>query len=146
MKTDTFKNIKAGILLVFLLFSLVLASCARPQPDLPKEVSISWSELDQSVGLAVGDILEVVLPANPSTGYAWEAGFYNQSVLKPYGEPEFWSITKEELGAKEWQTLHFEAIGEGETELDLAYRRSFENEEGDQQIFQVYVIVKEAID
>jgi predicted secreted protein len=97
--------------------------------------------VDQEVGLEVGYILEVVLPANPSTGYAWEAGFYNQSVLKSYGEPEF-SSTSTNLGAKESQILHFEAIGEGETELVLVYKRSFENEGEEPQTFQVDVEVK----
>jgi predicted secreted protein len=91
--------------------------------------------------LEVGDILGVVLPTNPSTGYIWEVGFYNQSVLKPYGEPEF-SSTTTEIGAEESQKLHFAAIGEGETELVLIYQRSFENEGVDQQAFQVYVNVK----
>jgi len=141
MNTFNFKNIKAGILFILLLLSLVLASCSRPQPKTTKEVSIFWSEVDQSVGLEVGDILEVVLPVNPSTGYAWEAGFYNQSVLKPYGEPEF-SSTSTILGAEESQKLHFEAIDVGETDLVLVYRRSFENEGVDQQTFQVHVVVK----
>ena len=93
------------------------------------------------MGLEIGDILEVVLPAKPSTGYVWEVGFYNQSVLKPYGELEFFSAGTS-LGAEESQILHFEAIGEGETELVLVYQRSFENEGADQRTFQVYVTVK----
>lgn len=142
MKTYHFNFIKAGILLTLLL-PFILTSCARPEltPIPPVEVSIAWSEIDQSVGLEVGDILEIVLPAKPSTGYVWEAGFYNQSVLRPYGEPEF-SSTSTDLGSEESQKLHFEAIGEGETELVLVYRRSFEDEEPDRQTFRVYVTVK----
>jgi inhibitor of cysteine peptidase len=140
MKSYTFKNLKVGTPLI-LLVSFLLASCAQTQANPPKEVSILWSEIEQSVGLEVGDILEIVLPANPSTGYIWEAGFYNQSVLEPYGEPEF-SSASTNLGAEESQKLHFEAIGEGETELVLVYRRSFENEEEAQQTFQVQVVVK----
>ncbi len=131
---------RATILLILVL-PLVLASCARQQPKSPKEVSVAWSEVDQGVGLEVGDILEVVLPANPSTGYLWEVGFYNQSVLKPYGEPEF-SNSSANLGAEESEKLHFEAIGEGETKLILVYQRSFENEELDQQTFELDVVVK----
>ena len=86
-------------------------------------------------------MLEVVLPANPSTGYIWEAGFYNQSVLKSYGEAEFWSSSAN-LGAEESQTLHFEAIGVGETELILVYQRSFEDEGVNQQTFHVDVVVQ----
>ena len=140
MITYHLKKIKAGLLIILLL-SFVLSTCSRTQPDATKEVSILWSEIDQSVGLEVGDILEVVLPANPSTGYVWEVGFYNQSVLKPFGEPEYYNSSTN-LGAEESQKLHFEAIDVGETELVLVYRRSFEIEGVDQQIFQVYVVVK----
>ena len=140
MKSYNYKNIKAGILLILLL-SFFTASCAQPEPKPSKEVSIAWSEIGQGVGLEVGDILEIVLPANSSTGYLWEVGFYNQSVLKSYGEPEI-SSTSTNLGAKESQLLHFEAIGEGETELVLVYRRPFEEEDVNQQTFQVDVIVK----
>lgn len=131
-------------MLILLLLSLFLTPCVllKPQstgePQSTKEVSISYSEIKQSVGLEVGDILEVVLPANPSTGYIWEVGFYNQTVLKPFGEPEFYKINTD-LGAQETQKLHFEAIDEGETELVLLYRRSFENEVKDQQTFGVHV-------
>lgn len=126
---------------LILLVPLVVASCARQQPKSPKEVSIAWSEVAQGVGLEVGDILEVVLPANPSTGYIWEVGFYNQSVLKPYGEPEF-SNSNANLGAEESEKLHFEAIGEGETKLIMVYQRSFEDERVDRQTFEVDVVVK----
>ena len=128
-------------IIFILVLPLVFASCARQQPKSPKEVSIAWSEVDQGVGLEVGDILEVVVPANPSTGYVWEVGFYNQSVLKPYGEPEF-SSSSANLGAEELEKLHFDAIGVGETELILVYQRSFENEGVDQRTFQVDVVVK----
>jgi predicted secreted protein len=141
MKTHNLKNIKIGILLIFLLW-FVLASCALPEPKPSKEVSIAWSEIDQGVGLEVGDILEVVLPANLSTGYLWEVGFYDQSVLNPYGEPEFFS-TSTNPGTEESQKLHFEAIGEGETELVLVYQRSFEEQDVNQRTFQVDVTVKQ---
>lgn len=140
MKAHNLKNIKIGILFILLL-SFALASCAQPEPKPSKEVSILWSEIDQGVGLEVGDILEVVLPANPSTGYLWEVGFYNQSVLKLFGEPEFLR-TSTNLGAEETQKMHFEAIGEGETKLVLVYRRPFEEEDVNPKTFEVDVIVK----
>jgi predicted secreted protein len=140
MKTCSLKYITVGTLLIVLLSS-VLASCAQPQPNPPKEVAIYQSEIDQSVGLEVGDILEVALQANPSTGYIWEVGFYNQSVLRPYGEPEF-STTGTDPGAEELQKLHLEAIGAGETNLVLVTRRPFEKGAVNQQTFQVYVVVE----
>lgn len=139
MNTNNFKIIKAGRLIVLLLL-FVLGSCVQNQAKTPKEVGISWSEIDQGVGLDVGDILEVLLPVNPSAYSIWEVGFYNRSVLKPYGEPEFYSKSTN-LGEEKNQKLHFEAIGAGETELVLVYRRSYENKAMDQQTFQVHVVV-----
>lgn len=137
MKTRHFQNLIATILLILLLCS----SCAQQQPKPTKEVSISWSEIEQGVGLEVGDKLEVVLKANPSTGYAWDAGFYNETVLRPYGVAEF-SGNSTSLGAEETQLLHFEAIGEGKTDLVLVYRRPFDEGKGEQQTFQVHVTVE----
>jgi predicted secreted protein len=141
MRVHNITNLKTGMLLILLL-SLVPASCAQQGPKPSKEVSIAWSEIHQGVGLDVGDIMEVVLPANPAAGYLWEVVFYNQSVLKPYGEPEFFS-TSTNPGVDELQSLHFEAIGEGETELVLVYRRPSEEEVADQRTFRVDVTVKQ---
>jgi len=140
MKTEYFKKI-IFYSLGLALFLFGLPGCAQSQPKSPKEVSITWSEIEQGVGLEVGDTLELRLPANPSTGYAWEVGFYNQTVLKPIGDPKYTgSSTK--LGAEESQLMHFEAIGEGETELVMVYRRSFEDEGTDQEIFKIDVKVE----
>ncbi len=130
-----YKNI-----LTILLVVLAIAACDRLKARDSKEVSITEQEVQQSVGLDIGDTLEIVLAADPATGYAWEAGFYNQSVLKPVGEPEF---VKQDtnLGSEEKQKLHFEATGEGETELILMYRRSFEKDVPELKTFQVNVHV-----
>lgn len=139
MKNYQLKKKLAGYLIIP-VFLFALTACAQSQANSPKEVSIHWTEIEQGVELNVGDILEVVLPAKPSTGYQWEAAFYNQSVLKPYGESEF-SSTDTNLGGEETQTLHMEAIGEGETELVLVYHRTFE-ENTDQQTYKINVGVK----
>lgn len=144
MKAYKYTILKIAVLLILLLLSVVLVSCAQPPPNTPIppiEVSIARSECVKSVGLEVGNILEIVLPANLSTGYIWDVGFYNQSMLKPYGDPEFLR-TSTNLGTEESQKIHFEAIGEGETELVLVNQRSFENEGSDQKTFQVSVIVE----
>jgi predicted secreted protein len=38
--------------------------------------------------------------------------------------------------------MHFEAIDEGETDLVMVYRRSFEEDGVDPETFQVHVVVK----
>jgi inhibitor of cysteine peptidase len=140
MKTTILKKINVGMLLILLIPAALASSCVRSEAKPPEEISISWSEIDQEVELEVGDILEVVLPAQPSTGYIWEVGFYNKSVLESYGEAEF-SASSSILGGEESQLLHFTAIDEGETDLVLVYRRSFEEEGADQQTWEIFVTV-----
>jgi len=137
---NNLKNIKVGALLILLL-SFTLSACGQPQQKASKEVSIHWSEIDQGVGLEVGDILEIVLPASPSTGAVWEIGFYNQSVLKPYEDPEYYKLVTDP-DAGEFQNVHFEAIDVGETEVWLLYQQPSENEVVYPQAFQVNVVVK----
>jgi predicted secreted protein len=139
-KKEIIMKHRKNILFIIILL-LVSTSCARPQPKYPAEISISWSEFVQGVGLEVGDILEVVLPANPFTGYAWEIGFYNPSVLKPYGKTEF-SSDYTNVGAEESQKLHLEAIGQGETELVFVYCQPYERAEAYQMTFDINVAVK----
>lgn len=127
-------------ILIFLLITLILAACARQTPQPPVEVMITEQPVEQSVGLEVGNILEVVLPANPSTGYRWEVGLYNHSVLKQVGEPEFIQ-TSTNLGAEEDQVFHFEAIDTGETELKFEYRQPYEPEAEVQKTFSASVTV-----
>ena len=112
------------LLVIFLTF--LLASCDQPQADLPAEISISWSEIDQAIGLEAGSILEVVLPYEPYSGCQWEAGFFNPTVLEPYGEPEI-SDAAVNLDAPQTWLMHFTAVGEGETELVLLLNQFVEN-------------------
>ncbi len=129
-------------LLPALLIALFLASCSNsPVENNNKEVSITAGDIPQSVGLNVGDTLEVVLTANPSTGYRWEAGFYNQTVLKLAGEPEFVKQSTS-VGSYETQKVHFVALSEGETELVLVYKRSFEKAPPESKTFIMGVVVE----
>lgn len=128
-------------ILIFLLLPVILASCAHSEPKDKNEVSIGWSEIDQEIGLMVGDVLEIMLPAQPTSNYKWDIGFYNQSVLKPSDEPEI-STANNEPGTEELQIFHFEAIGTGETELVLVFRQLSGNDGIDQKTWKVYVTVK----
>lgn len=157
------KSIVIGTL-VLLLPAIFLASCDQALPTSPVQFSICLKASGctaEVVEIPVGAVLEIKLPANPSTGYSWEVGFFNPSVLEPFGEPEFSSASEEQeagedpygepdyssasyaLGAEDIQKLYFEAVGEGESELVLVYRRSFEDAGEDQEeVLKVLVIVK----
>jgi predicted secreted protein len=139
-KENTMKYLKVYTFALLLVF--LLSSCRQTQQfqKQPEEVSIRYSELVESIGLEVGQILEVEFPVDLVSGNRWEVGFYNQAVLEPVGEPEF-VIRSSDAGEEELQKLHFRANGKGETELVLLYRQPPGDESGD-QTFSLTVNVK----
>jgi inhibitor of cysteine peptidase len=92
------------------------------------EIRITAERMGESVEVKQGDVLVIELPANPSTGYAWEVKDLDATILEIVGEPEFiQSKSGEEIvGAVETQIIRLKAIGKGETRLELIYHRSFE--------------------
>jgi predicted secreted protein len=138
-KENAMRYLKVCIFAV--LLALLLESCGQAQQiqKQPVEKSIRYSGLVESVGLEVGELLEIVLPVDISSNYIWKAAFYNPSVLELKGAPEF-VISSTDAGEEELQKLHFKAKDEGETELVLLYQKPSDVQEADS--FTVTVCVK----
>jgi inhibitor of cysteine peptidase len=122
----------------------VLSACSAPGNPPSKTVQLTESGTlpGSGVGLVVGDTLELVLDGNASTGYAWEIGFIDSAVLRSLGDPEYVEAgTPERVGGEGQYTFRFLAIGEGQVELTLIYRRPFEPDVPPLRIFEVMVTV-----
>jgi inhibitor of cysteine peptidase len=130
---------RAGVLrkmMVMLLAILFLMfSCATSGG-----VALQASDNGSQVELRRGQNLVVSLEGNPSTGYTWEAGAYDERILRQVGEPAF-TPESEAIGAPGRQILRFEALGEGQTTLELVYHRPWEDTEPE-DVFAVEVVVR----
>ncbi|NPA26267.1 MAG: protease inhibitor I42 family protein [Chloroflexi bacterium] len=96
---------------------------------------------DQSeISLQVGQVLEVHLPANPTTGYTWlvKEGAPGPVVL--VAEPGF-TPEAQRLGAGGTLILRFRAVTPGETRVRLVYQRPWETGEPEED-FEFRVIVR----
>ncbi len=92
--------------------------------------------------VTVGDTIEVTLEGNPSTGYGWEVDTVDAAVLEPAGEPEFVSAADADVvGAGGTFTFTFTAAGDGETHLELVYRRPWETDVAPADGFGVTITV-----
>lgn len=80
-----------------------------------------------SVSVGVGEELTLVLPGNPSTGYAWTVTEGDPTVLRQLGDPEF-RPESSLAGAPGDLRISFQAMEPGETRLELEYARPFETE------------------
>ncbi len=79
--------------------------------------------------LRVGQELQVILPANPTTGYAWKVARL-PAVLRQLGPEEYIREAGREnmAGAGGTSLWRFEALAPGNGELELTYQREWEKD------------------
>lgn len=105
-----------------------------------RTVTIGAADDGGRVQLVVGQMLDVALGGNPTTGYLWMVDTIDRAVLRETGEWEF-VPDSDAVGAGGLVTLHFRAFAPGVTELKLSNRPSWEPESAAYETFAVQVIV-----
>ncbi|MBN1192370.1 MAG: protease inhibitor I42 family protein [Coriobacteriia bacterium] len=125
----------AALLAIALATVLVLSGC-------DDDVKLDEGADGSTVALRAGDVLELTLGSNRTTGYAWEA-VQVPDCLEQSGEPEYESKGMPGMmGAPGEETWRFTASEAGEGTLLLEYRRSWETEQDPAQTFEVEVNVE----
>ena len=127
------KLIKVLILISLLLAALTACGSA-------KEVNLDADDNGSQVELKTGQTLVISLEGNPTTGYTWEVAEVDEGVLRQVGEMEFEPEDTGDVGVGGVQTLRFETVNSGQTDLELVYHRSWE-EEQPLETFSVQVVV-----
>jgi inhibitor of cysteine peptidase len=122
----------------FLLMLIPLA-CAS-MPNNPKSVKVTEEDDGNTVDLDIGDRLEITLDSNPTTGYQWETIGDISSHLRQLGESSY-EPSGEGIGSGGKTVFIFEAIGAGQTRLELVYRQPFDKETPPTKTFDLTVIV-----
>ena len=102
-------------------------------------VIVTKADADKTVVASPGQTLEVVLDANPSTGYTWTVASAPE-FLKSEGEPTFASEgASGTVGAGGKQTLKFSVTAAGTGSLSLSYVRPWETGVAPAETFKVEV-------
>jgi predicted secreted protein len=116
-----------AILVLAALLPLTQAG-AMPRPDLPGGNTFLLSEQDDGrrVELQQGEVLVISLKGNPSTGYLWQVVQADERIVREVGNIQF-EPESDLLGAPATMTRRFEAVGPGQSDLVLAYRRPWED-------------------
>ena len=122
MVADDLRGIVKAVVLVCILV-LVLASCGEDSGTLVLIDTDSGSEVE----VAGGEVFEVQLASNPSTGYSWEVDAMStpglvELVRRTFVDPSAADV----VGAEGTEVFVFEAGAAGAGVLRLAYLRSFE--------------------
>jgi len=135
------------VMIALAALSLTLfTGCARSggkggSAEAPPEgaVMVTAADADQTVRVTPGQMLEVVLDANPSTGYTWTI-VSAPEFLQAEGEPGFRSEAASDIvGAGGKQTLEFSVTASGDGALELSYVRPWEQGVAPADTFRIEV-------
>ena len=105
--------------------------------------TLGESDSGSEVTAAVGDVIDVALEENPSTGYTWElAGL--PDVLEPIGD-EYIEPETDLVGAPGTRELSFEVVSEDAGILRLEYVRPFEDSPVAERIVEYIIVAGDAV-
>ena len=127
---------KISLLGMFFLAGVFLIACGA------KETALEAEDAGRQIELAVGEKMQVTLKSNPTTGYQWEVADIDESVLLQLGA-EYDADSPQLTGAGGEEAFTFEAVGTGETALQLIYHRSWEVDAPPVETFSVTIVVTE---
>jgi inhibitor of cysteine peptidase len=108
-------------------------------------------ELDASADgttqqLNKGEIMEITLESNPSTGYSWFATISDPKVVVQMGEPQYQepvsSSSTPIVGAAGTQTFFLQAVESGTATVTLDYKRGWETDVAPDKTITITVEVK----
>jgi len=99
---------------------------AQKGPLNPDTRLFTLADHNATAPIRVNETFQIVLEANPSTGYSWQVAGVDTSLLQA-GKVAF-RRTSKLLGAPEEQIIPFTALKSGDTTLNLSYARPWEKE------------------
>ncbi|HAB19098.1 MAG TPA: protease inhibitor I42 family protein [Verrucomicrobiota bacterium] len=120
------------------------AGCQSP----PQTRTITAADSGSTIQLKTGDLLEVKLESNATTGYTWQTIDVNSWVLARLTRPEYQptGATGPDgtplMGAGGTLTLTFRAVGPGTSPLKFGYLRPWEVDVVAAKTFEVTVVVR----
>lgn len=115
-------NKRLHLLVIFLLISSVITFSQQL-------VQTSLGHNNQSFTLSKLELLEVRLPATPSTGYTWMVKENSKlSTLVELSQRFESNSPDNAIGASGFTTIKYMPSGQGTTDLKLVYKRPFETD------------------
>jgi inhibitor of cysteine peptidase len=111
----------------------------------PEAVKLTEADDGTTIERRAGEMIEISLASNPTTGYGWEVVAPAEPVIEQVGEEEYVpdETSNRRVGVGGTSTFRFKAVKAGQTPLKLVYRRSRETDVEPVKTFAVTVVVKE---
>lgn len=130
------------LIICLILATIPMTICATPHVTNHKV--ITENDNGKSINLKKGDTIYLKLKENPSTGYSWELSLSKGLNLlsDKYYSPESFKKSGEFIvGAGGIHLWKIKAVAKGSQQIKGIYKRSWEQETGEEQTFKLNVIV-----
>lgn len=115
------------------------------ETESPRQVVVDASQTGTEVTIAPGDSLVVTLDSNVTTGFQWQLSSGMNEAVLALGSHEYQDPDKSDdgiLGAGGREVWTFNAVGKGETQVDLEYRQAWEGGIKAAETFVLTVVVE----
>lgn len=116
-----------GITSLMAALTLALSGEGNAVTPEPKTVTVTEKENGTKIKLAKGDSLVLKLVEQPGTAFGWDFIKSGEKVLKLQGKPLTEKPEKPIPGGKVTKVWRFKAEGAGVAELEMHYRRPFDD-------------------
>ena len=139
-------KIKLSLITISMIALLVLSSCFVTSRDIGVEITCGQfvdnpKNNFNDFEVEIGDKITVKLCSNASTGFQWEYVMTSDNVVKEedhdFEEPE-----GDVVGAAGVEVWTFEAIGKGNTEIQMEYSQPWEGGIKKEWTYTISVIVE----
>jgi len=100
---------------------------------------VTEADAGRSLQVPVGTLVDVALPGNPTTGYAWQRAPGDPGGVESVGAARF-EPSGPALGQGGTEHLTFRVTKTGATPLWLVYRRPFEKNAAPARTFSVTIV------
>jgi inhibitor of cysteine peptidase len=118
----------AVLLLMAALVAIASSGCGASAQADPGPLKLVEADSGKAYTVKAGDIIEVVIPGNMTTGFSWTAALADKDagVLQVAGEPVY-AIGSTLVGSGGTFTFTFKAVAKGKAVLKLVYARPWES-------------------
>jgi predicted secreted protein len=120
----------------FIIFFLFLNGCTAQRMD--QDLAIA-NPIHSSEYKKIGDIFEVSLPINKTSGYVWKFSMSNPNVLQLINSSATNAKSDNKMGGSDVVVWKFQAINAGKVIINFDYLREWENRPNKTEKFEVNV-------
>jgi inhibitor of cysteine peptidase len=137
----------AAVVLVVVIAGVAAASAGcGSQANAAETLKLTAADNGKEFAVEVGDLVQVILAGNPTTGYSWTVAMDEKdaALLEPQGDPVYAQESTDPslVGGGGTYTFTFKAVEAGQPVIRLEYARSFEQGVPPEQEFSAVVIIK----